>query len=288
VARGLGGLTKPFQLFLVPFAIVGLAWRPRGLRPTVVGWIALLVPAGMLVTAWSAYNWRTQGVFGPSTMTGYRLAQLVGGAMEQAPDRYALLRDIYVRHRVAREDSLGTQVNTIWEAIPEMQRATGLSYGRLSLEVQSMSLAVLRAAPDVYARSVALAWVGFWKRPMYVRPPSVHSPSLVRPIANLALAQRLLLIALDTVGVLLAVALAWRDRDAATATARNGVLLFLAVVVTASIAQALSELSDNGRFAVPFLPLLDTAALVAIGTWWRRRRARVSELDRGRALAAVQ
>ena len=163
VVLSLAGLTKPFLLGLVPFALAAWWWphdpvraRPLVDRRFAVTWTALLMlPVLLLVGGWSLFNLRTQGVFGPSTMTGYRLSQHVGSVMQDPPEEYRTLREIFVAHRDTVMARTGSPINTIWTAIPDMQRARGLSYGRLSLEVQRMPAAVAWRHPAVWLRSSA-------------------------------------------------------------------------------------------------------------------------------------
>jgi len=53
-------------------------------------------------------------------MTGYHLIQHTGVFFEYVPDKYASLRDTYLRFRDARIAEYGTQTNAIWDAISEM------------------------------------------------------------------------------------------------------------------------------------------------------------------------
>ncbi|MFI5371372.1 MAG: hypothetical protein ACHQ52_07410 [Candidatus Eisenbacteria bacterium] len=268
----LGGLTKPLLLTLFPVAWAALVWRWRSERTgraIVVTSLAGALPIVVLVGGWSVYNGRTHGVWGPSTMTGYRMSQHVGSVMQDAPDRYRVIRDIFVAHRDRSVAETGSATNTIWAAIPEMERATGLPYGRLSLEVNEMSWAVAQRHPDVLVRSVASAWTGFWSRPMYYKPAHAHTVSARAALMSVARAERPLGWALNLGLLLLAplwLFLTRLRRKIPPAPAG----LFLAVVLAGSIAQALAERSDNGRFAVPLLPLIVVTAVLAVWSMWNR------------------
>jgi hypothetical protein len=195
-------------------------------------------------------------------MTGYRLSQHVGSVMEDAPDRYRVLRDIFVAHRAQVVAETGSPINTIWAAIPDMERATGLSYGRLSIEVNAMSVAVARRHPLVLARSVATAWLWFWSRPMYLKPAEAHPAAALPWMETMARIERPVGLALNL--ALLAIALACLVRPGIRRWLPLPALLAVAATLTGSVVQAVAEHSDNGRFAVPFLPLVVIAVLVVL------------------------
>jgi hypothetical protein len=268
----IGGLIKPLLLAMLPFSALALLWRWRAERAhAVIARVtaAGLLPVALIVGGFSAYNGRTHGVWGPSTMTGYRLAQHVGSVMEDAPDRYRVLRDIFLAHRAQLVAETGSPINAIWAAIPDMERATGLPYGRLSLEVNAMSLAVARRHPMVLARSIATAWAWFWSRPMYLIPAEAHPPSALAALRLVAWVERPVGLALNF--ALLAIALACLVRPAIRRRLPLPALLAVAATLTGSVVQAVAEHSDNGRFAVPFLPLVVIAALVVLPTAFVRR-----------------
>jgi hypothetical protein len=270
----IGGLIKPLVLVMLPFAAVALFVRWRGERGCgVIVRVAAagLFPVALLVGGFSAYNGRTHGVWGPSTMTGYRLTQHVGSVMEDAPDRYRVLRDIFLAHRARQVAETGSPINTIWVAIPDMERATGLPYGRLSREVNAMSLAVARRHPLVLARSIATAWLWFWTRPMYLKPAEAHPASALTALRLVAWIERPVGLSLNF--ALLALALAWLARPAFRRRLPLLGLLCGAATLTGSVFQAVAEHSDNGRFAVPFLPLVVIAVLVSLPAIGRRSDA---------------
>jgi len=284
LALSLAGLTKPFLLFLFPLAALALAWRWRAAATLATrATLAFVLPVALLVGSWCWHNGVTQGVWGPSTMTGYRLTQHVGSVMEDAPDRYRVVRDIFLAHRARLVAETGSPVNTIWRAIPDMQRATGLSYGRLSLEVNAMSVAVAKRHPMVLAKSIAIAWVRFWSRPMYLKPSYAHSPAALRTLVTLAQIERPLALGLNALllGLVAAGLVSARVRRRVPWTAWT----FAVLIMVGSVLQAFAEHSDNGRFAVPFLPLV--GATLAIAATGLRRGAEPPGAPAARQVAGV-
>ncbi len=103
-------------------------------------WTILLV-AAVLVGGWMTYINSRYHVFSVSTMSGYHLVQHTGYYFEDVPDEYAVIRDIYLDFRDARITERGTQGNTIWDAIPAIMDATGLSFYDLSGVLSKISRA---------------------------------------------------------------------------------------------------------------------------------------------------
>ena len=265
----IASLNKTFHLYLVPFDFAALLLVPPKegprwavLRPGRLA--AFAIPVLVLVGGWCTWEWRVHGVFTPSTMTGYRLTQHVGGEMELAPDRYAVLRDIYLAHRARARAAGGNHVNVIWSAIPDMQRATGLSYAALAKRVEEMSFAVVRADPACYLRSVARAWVWSWSRPTYLVPTAVRVPALRDVLYGTGRVARVAAIALNALFLLMSVSfLAPRARRLLGQPVWLPVLV--ALILTGVTVAAIGEYSDNGKFAAPFMPLVLVTVLTAVG-----------------------
>jgi hypothetical protein len=259
----LAGLTRPFLLFMLPLSLLWVLRPPEGTAPLTTRrrlrrLVAWAVPAAVLVGGVSLYNGVTLGVYGPSTMTGFRLAQHAGAWMEEAPDRDAVIRDVYLAHRERFRAEGRSHADVIWAAIPEMQRRTGLSYGALSQRVGALSAGLIARRPLRYAASAGRAWLRFWKKTVMLRPDHLRAEEARGFWTAGAWAQRAGGIAVNA--AFLAVA-AWALLRRVRLHPVESTLL--AVVLVASVVQALAELSDNGRFAVPFQPLVWVAVVIA-------------------------
>jgi hypothetical protein len=269
---GLLILTRPVFAYLVPLTAVWLAFacdRRRGAAA-----IAFLLPPVLLVGGLSLYNLRHVGVFTPSTMTGFFLSQHVGGFVEETGDEDAVLRDIYLAHRARIRARYGSHGGTIWSALPEMMQRTHLTYAQLSQRWLRISLRLIATHPAAYLRSVAEAWIAFWKRPHMVWLERIRSESFAtlvraawwveRPLGILANGL-FLLIAATTVA-------RWvRGRPGAGAM-RSFLILN---VVLGSLIQALFELG-NGRYAIPYLPLIQLVVIATLWPWRKDLRPRVA------------
>ncbi len=93
--------------------------------------------------------------------------------MNTFPRRKLRLRDTYLKYRAAQIASTGSQTNAIWEAIPEMQKVSGLSFYALSRHLADLSVQLILAHPDLYLQRVARGWWLFWRAPVYWQDGSV-------------------------------------------------------------------------------------------------------------------
>ncbi|HZW03730.1 MAG TPA: hypothetical protein VFF68_07380, partial [Anaerolineaceae bacterium] len=170
---GLSTLTRPSFLYIgLLLAVLALLRR----KPAQAA--ALLVPFLALVLGWSAVNLKTADVFNLTSLTGYNLINHTGAWIEYAPEEYAGIRDVYIRHRDQRIAETGNQAMTIWRAYPELD-PSGAGYTQVSKDLTALSLRLILRRPDLYAVSAFKAWVGFWKVPIYWQLENVSPPGLV-------------------------------------------------------------------------------------------------------------
>ncbi|MGD8604490.1 MAG: hypothetical protein PVF49_07950, partial [Anaerolineales bacterium] len=164
----------PLTLWLLPFIWLMKAdsFQVRLARLALYSLGPLLLQGGWLLYIYNRYD-----MISPTTMAGYSMVNHTGAWFEYLPDDEAVIRDIYLEFREAHIQARGAQTNTIWDAIPEISRQTGLSFFDLSRKMRSLSLYLIREHPDLYAASVAGGWVDFWKAPVYWEP-SLMSPGL--------------------------------------------------------------------------------------------------------------
>jgi hypothetical protein len=273
-ALALAGLLRSLPLVLAPvfaFALVRRDGGRRALDPRHA--LAFVLPLVALVGGWSLDNKLRHDYFGPSTMTGYRLMQHTGAWIERAPDEFAMVRDIYLKHRGAvRADQRGEQFNTIWRARDEMEDSTGLDYAALSKRVQALSFWLVRDQPLRYAASVAEAWIWFWSKPIGWKLELIRPPSFAPAVRAAGIAQRLVGIGVNAAFLALAIGLIVAAVLRRPSPFDGLVAIAIVSVLAASLAQALTEISDNGRFGVPFQPLVQYAVIVGVARWQQRSR----------------
>jgi hypothetical protein len=264
---GLLALTRPQMLFWSA-ALVPIAWLRRRAQPWRVraGALALLAaPILTLVLGWSLINWRTAGYFGPTSLTGYSLSNMVGNFMEYAPDQYAVVRDIYLQHRAARIAATGNHAMTVWAAFFDLSRAADVDYSGLSRLLTLISLKLIVAHPLLYLGNVIQSWLGFWKVPIYWDLDLVHPEALVDWVRNAWKAERALLLGTNFFFLLMGGLwiVQWLRR--ALGELERTLLVGWGVVLFASLAQALVEYGENPRYGAPFESLM--VWTVIVGVW---------------------
>jgi 4-amino-4-deoxy-L-arabinose transferase-like glycosyltransferase len=265
LAMALAGLARPNLFVLIPVYAVFLV-LPRFLKATrkvaVIRLAAYAVPCALLILGWCAFNKRQIGCFTPTTATGYHLTQHVGAFMEDAPAEFATVRDVYLKYRERFIAGSGSHAGTIWRAFPEMQEKTGLSFAQLSSELTRLSLRLCVRHPVRYLMSVASSWAHFWTAPAIWSPPDA-APWLAAALKRLLAIQRPLWIAVNAAFLGLAAltigpALVRRR----PIFADSCLICLLGVVLSASVFQALAEVGENGKFSLPFQPLVILAVLI--------------------------
>lgn len=258
----LAALTRPLLLLLVPLIALFLFIKLKiGREKTaaitrILG--GLLVPVVILVGGWSLFNQVKLDYFGITTMLGYNLTNHSGAFMQYAPPEYSVIRDIYLKYR----DNTTTHTNLIWLAYPEMQQATGLSFSELSRVLTKMSLQMFMEHPGAYFKSVFKGWNDFWKPVFWYADYSlIRSVFLREFVTYLSIIEMSLFSLLNSIFLLVAawtiVQALWKPR------VFDFNILFILLVLGASIFQALVESGDGTRFAIPFLPLI----LFEVITW---------------------
>ncbi len=210
------------------------------------------------------------GMLSPSTMGGYHLVQHTGEYFHLLPDEHAVIRDTYVKYRDQRIAERGVQTNAIWDAIPELTEVSGLSFFDLSREMQSLSLQLIQAHPQLYAANVAEGWVDFWKAPTLWSADSLRALSLTGVFSAWALVSRAITLAANAAFLLISIAVVVSRR------VRDRISLDWIFVASAgliwltSIVQTLVDHGDNPRFLVP-LQMLVFFVVVRVGYFGFRR-----------------
>lgn len=174
--------------------------------------LGVLTPAVVLIGGWMLYVNHSFGIVSLTTMNGYILVQHTGNFFEYVPDQYSSLRDVYLKYRNERIAQYGTQGNTIWDAIPEMERVSGYGFYELSQVLTTISLRLIREHPDLYIRNLLQGWWMFWWAPVYWNPGHIGW-ELVRNVLAAAIpVERILLVGANLVfvGLSLLVAAGWR------------------------------------------------------------------------------
>ena len=263
---GLAALTRPLYLF-VPFllALINiLIINKNRLLNRIKYSLLLFLPAFLLIGGWSLYNYFRLGYFGPTTFTGYGLADHSITFINYAPEQFAKIRDVYLALQV-RE---GTNVINVWDGFTEMEQVTGESFVKLSKTLTQMSLYLFVHHPILYAQSIVFTWIKFWNEPGWWTWPFVYSEKIQLIIAYAWRIEKYFLVILQNTPFLLLIALSsiltvikkspqlvWKSKPIITMT--------LVVLVT-SFVQAIMERGDVTRYGVPVQPLIACVLLISI------------------------
>ena len=258
-------LARTGYVGLIPFytlVVIGLVGTRR-LATTG----SYLAAACLPLLVWMSINAVMVGQFSLSTRMGLHLMNHSGSFVELADDDFAVVRDVYLRHRaeVLKSDEAktlrgGDQYNTIHYAKDDLMAATGLSIIPLSRELTRLSLRLFIHHPILYAKSVLKAWKSYWTAPIYWKPSAIRVDGGARAIQVLWRLEQPLLRLANLVLVLGVVGLAVvTARDLARARFRGwradprGVLLLVTggLVVWFSFFQAPFECCENGRYSIP-------------------------------------
>jgi len=246
-------LTRPVFIFMPVWLAIFLAisFKDRKLK---VDWRAvwtILLVAAVVVGGWMSYIKSRYHVFSVSTMSGYHLVQHTGYYFEDVPDEYAVIRDIYLEYRDARIAERGTQGNTIWDAIPAIMDATGLSFYDLSQVMSRISVQLILTHPWQYLARVLRGWWLFWRAPVYWDAASVQSAILAKGLSGLIIVTRLILFAGNLIFVGTS-ALALFSRKLREMWQLQPFHWLLAGSVWAtSVVSSLLDHGDNPRFLIP-------------------------------------
>ena len=280
VVASMVGLVRPLffplSVWFLPFVWLAAKgdWKQKML-------FAALYSIGPLILqgSWLVYMKQHYHVVSPTAMAGYSLVQHTGEYFDYLPDKYASIRDTYIRFRDAQIAARGVQTNAIWEAIPEISKASGLGFYELAREMQRISWWLIRHHPDLYLKNVIEGWVSFWKAPVYWRPEAVQSVFAGVFLSGMAIVGRGISLLANflflSFSALVVVSAKWRRRlqfDLITIVACGMIWMI-------SILQTLLDHGDNPRFLVPLQVLV--ICLVARSLWfWSKGRVGLEVIER--------
>jgi hypothetical protein len=257
IAVSMTWLTRPLFVFLPVWLFLFLVWsefrQAAPVKPAAAAARlgAFILPAALVLGGWLGFIQLRFGDWSLTTMSGYHMIQHTGHFFEYVPDRYAGLRDTYLKYRAEQIARHGNQTNTIWAAIPEMQEVTGHSFYELSRVLARLSVELIREHPELYLRSVVKGWWYFWRAPVYWTPSAFSWNTIGDLLSPLVLIGRLGLFALNLFFLAtIVLALLWRRARQAWRIA-PALWCIAGTVWASSVVQTLADHGDNPRFLVP-------------------------------------
>ena len=254
----------PVWLFFFVLSMPGSVRTHRMARAIAFGIGPVLILGGWL-------NWvnSTYGMFSPTTMTGYHLVQHTGEYFEYLPDEVAPIRDTYLKYRDERIAERGVQTNAIWDAIPEMSEASGLSFFGLSAELQRLSLRLIAQHPGLYLANVVQGWIDFWKAPVYWDRAGLESAWLGSLFAGWAVLGRGLSLVANAAFLIGSAAAALSGKLRSRLGVDRFALVAGGLIWLSSVVQTLVDHGDNPRFLVPLQAVVILLVVRAGWSWWR-------------------
>lgn len=270
VSVSLAVLARPLFVFMPVWLALFLAFsfKEKRLHLDWKALVGILLPAVLLVGGWMGWVRSRYHVLSLTTMTGYHLIQHTGYYFEDVPDEYAALRDVYLDYRDVRVAERGTQGNAIWDAIPAMQEASGLSFYDLSRTLQKISVQLILTHPWAYLSRVLRGWWFFWRAPVYWDINAATTPILAAIMRLGILGARGLLVGANFIFVLSSLAALFSKRLREFWSLLPFHWLLAGSVWATSILSSLMDHGDNPRFLVPLQTVVVFWVLwIAYQTW---------------------
>jgi len=224
---------------------------------------AIFVPALFLNGLWVNYIHSQFGAWSMSSDDGYHLIQHTGKFFEYVPDEDAAIRDTFLKYRTIQIANTGSSSNTIWAALPALQKISGLGFYKLSRKLQEISLQLIREHPLLYLGSIFEAWAWFWSAPFYWAPQQLGAAQGL--FGALVQLQRIALWGANAIFILGTFALLI-PRVRKKLALPSAVWLFVGIVWVNSILQAVVEASENPRYSVSTQTLV---LLVVAWCFWK-------------------
>ena len=255
-------LTKPlFIYFSLGFALFFLVkYFKHNLRDTLLkSGLVILIPF-LTYFAWNNFNKQNIGYFTNTYYFGINLAQTATSFFDKAPDKDALIRDIFVRKRdsINKENNNNAHPMTIWYAYDELLEETQLSPKDLSAELGRISKELFKKHPDLYAKQVFKSTRLFfgYKDSIKLDFRKYGNKYVLYFIKNIWFkVQKNVLILFNILFLGFSIwTLFLFFKSKCKLFDMN--LFIVCIVLSGAFAQALVAFGNNSRFAFPFLPLI--------------------------------
>ena len=253
ISASVAALTRPQFIFL-PFIIsffLALTFNDQKFHFNFKSILSVMLPAVLIIGGWMGWIQSRYNIFSLTVMSGFHMVQHTGYYFEDVPDEYAALRDVYLDYRQDRMETYGTQSNTIWDAIPAMQEAAGMSFYQLSRTLQEISIQLILTHPWQYLLRVIKGWLYFWRAPIYWDSTAFSIPILADLMGIWAIVARGLMLITNMVFIISSIlALISRKLRKVWQLAHFQWLLAGTIWGT-SILTSLVEHGENQRFLIP-------------------------------------
>jgi hypothetical protein len=186
---------------------------------------------------------------------------------------------VYLTYRDARIAERGTQGNTIWDAIPAMMAATGLSFYDLSRVLQKISFDLILTHPWQYLGRVLKGWWFFWRAPIYWDMTAVQSAFLAQALVIINWIARAGMFAANMVFVVSSAAALFSKRLQSLWRLMPFHWLLAGSVWATSVVSSMLDHGDNPRFLIPLqVAVIFWVLWIAMQSWLASQKSVSSEV----------
>jgi hypothetical protein len=218
-----------------------------------------------MILAWSYFNYVQVGRFSLSTLTGIGLMEHTIAFIELAPERYRTMREVLLAQRELHIAQTGRHTAT-WDAVPELERVTGLSLPALDSELLKMSTNLIAEHPLRYAILVGDSWISFWLVSAPKSLQAIKSAKLMNLLGWLWRLEQPLLRSVNAIFLVFAIAAAVSKRFRELTEWGFILTAISAVALISATLQAFAIGVDNTRYGVTVQALI---VLVVITVFYR-------------------
>jgi hypothetical protein len=264
------------QLFLGYWVMPALfllvrEWRSGGLRRGLIRVAPVFIFPLAFVGAWCTFNYAVNGVFTPSTLSGYVLIQMVAPVVQNAPKGYDGIVQPYVGFRDAMIAQTGSHSGAIFRAWPTMMDWTGFTWSEISQKLTALSFYLIFHYPQTYLQVVREGWARFWDFQVYHYDPIPADVPAWAVWFTGGVEQELLNALFAVSAVALGVIfIAHRKLEGMVRSVPfAAVLFFVLTVLFAAAVTALTNFQDNARLRTYVMPLQYGAIVLSVGTVWQ-------------------
>jgi hypothetical protein len=170
VTFGYAGLTRPtYQvvgLALAGYIFIGCSlfrWFSVRWKDAIFASIGLIFGSVLIVGGYALHNYKKFGYFDVTIpKLGLTLSTKTWRFIERLPDEHAALKAVLIEHRNAQLLGSNEASMSIWAAVPELQKVTGLDYSQLSTHMLHLNLQLIQEAPLLYLQEVVYAFGTYW------------------------------------------------------------------------------------------------------------------------------
>jgi hypothetical protein len=228
--------------------------------------LSFALPVIVFILGWCGFNYLNNGYFTPTTRAGQQLMDQVNPYVDLAPERFAVLRDIWLQFREHGSDySIGTTEYLYGSALPEMERRTEKTDIQVSQELVSLALYLEIHHPLYCLRRAEQGWMQFWGEPFH-NEVAWPQGGKIRPAEFLTAMANFLVREVKAVFLLMALLSIPCAFFRLRAFTRPEYLTF-AIALWVSVFGAFTEFGNNRRFCVPLYMLIISTVLTRIWLW---------------------